>query len=412
MVYQSNAMKIFLRKSVLICTAFIFGFLTVLANIPLQFEFLDPIGKALKDFEMTDMVFSQLRPQQTIDTNIVLVNIAHLSRAEIGKQIEVLNKHEPKAIGIDAFFRKKKEFADDIPLIMAMSQTKNLVLVSDLEELNEKTLHWDSISNSHSQFNQFAINGFADVVTSSESFRTIRKVAPVHYYKDSLVLSFPTVLAQILDSAAVENYLARKNETELINWRGNYTKFFSLDAHEVLDEQFDLSFIKGKIVLLGFLGEHALGEPSLEDTFYTPMNPESAGRANPDMYGVTVHANTISMILNQDYINTTPWWVDAVIAFILVYMNVAIFIWIGDKYKLYYDLITKFLILGEVAVIFLVIILALLNFQLKINITVAVIALVFSGDLTELYIGSLRGMALNFGRKLGIDVDKYTHKGD
>lgn len=402
-------MNILTRKSVLICTLFIFLFLGLLSKIPVQFEskLLDPIGNALKDFELTDLVFSQLRDSQTIDTNIVLVNIAHLSRSEIGQQIDNLNKFQPKVIGIDAFFRSKKEFGEDIQLIMAMSQVENLVLVSDLENMNESHSCFDTMTTSHPQFNQFAINGFADVITDEESFRTVRQVTPVFCLSDSSVKSFPVVLAQTFDSNAVEHLLKRKNEREAINWRGNYTKFYSLDAYEALDPQADLSFIKGKIVIMGFMGERVLGEQSLEDTFYTPLNPQSAGRAFPDMYGVTVHANTVSMILKKDYINVTPDWVDFVIAFVLLYLNVALFIWIGDNYKLYYDLITKFLILAEVAILLGGVIFVLLYFQIRLNLTVGIVAIIFSGDLTELYIGSLRGLAIKGIKKSGIKLKNY-----
>jgi CHASE2 domain-containing sensor protein len=403
-------MKIFIRKSVLICTLFIFGFLYSLTHVPIKFDLLDPIGKALADFELTDLVFSQLRPEQTLDTNIVLVNIAHLSRAEIGQQIKVLNKYHPKVIGIDAFFRKKKAFEQDIQLIMALSQVENLVMVSDLEKLRDDASCFDSLSTSHPQFNQFAVNGFADVVTSEVSYRTIREVVPKHCLGDSSVISFPAVLAQTLDSSSVEDLLARNNDEESINWRGNYTKFYRLDAQQVLDDEGDFSFIEGKIVLMGFLGEHSLGEKSLEDTFYTPLNKQSAGRADPDMYGVTVHANTISMILKRDYIDTPPVWLDGLIAFILVYLNVAIFIWIGDKFKMYYDLITKVLILAEVAILFGMVIMILLYFQVKINLTVAIIAIIFSGDLTELYIGSLRDLALKWSKRFGFDLERFTTK--
>ena len=405
-------MKIFIRKSVLICTLFIFGFLAVLSRVPMQFELLDPIGKALQDFESTDIVFSQLRGEQTIDTNIVLVNIAHLSRSEIGQQINVLNKYHPKVIGIDAFFRKKKAFDEDIQLIMALSQVENLILVSDLEGSNEEGTCWDSMSITHPQFNQFAINGFADVTTDEVSYRTIRKIKPQWCYKDSAIISFPAMLAQTFDSSSVDVLIERNNDLEVINWKGNHTKFYTIDAHQLLNEEGDFSFIEGKIVIMGFLGERELGEKSLEDTFYTPMNPQSAGRADPDMYGVTVHANAVSMILNRDYIDYPPVWMDALIAFLLVYLNVAIFIWIGDKYKLYYDLITKILILFEVMLLFGSVMYILLFFQYKVNLTLAIIAIVFSGDLTELYIGSLRDLSLKWLKVIGIDLYKYQSKLD
>lgn len=400
-------MKLFFRKSVLICTIFIFGFLYLLAKIPMQFELLDPIGKALKDFELTDLVYSQLRDEQHLDTNIVLVNIAHLSRSEIGKQIDILNKYQPKVIGIDAFFRSKKEFKEDIQLIMALSQVENLVMVSDLEQPNDDATCFDSLGTSHPQFNQFAQNGFADVKTSEVSFRTIRQFTPSFCLQDSTYLSFPAKLAQLYDSSSVETLLTRKNELEVINWRGNYSKFYRLDAHQLLDDEGDFSFLKGKIVIMGFLGERELGEKSLEDTFFTPLNPQSAGRAYPDMYGATVHANVVSMILNKDYINQLPDWVMSLIAFILVYLNVALFIWVGDHHKVYYDLITKLLILIEVAILFGLVIFILLYFNIKINLTIAIIAIIFSGDLTELYIGSLKDLAIIWYKKIDLKLEQF-----
>ena len=407
-------MKVITRKSVLICTIFIFLFIGTLSKIPITFEskLLDPIGNALKDFELTDLVFSQLRTTQSIDTNIVLVNIGHLTRSEIGKQIEILNRYEPAVIGIDAFFRSKKEFAEDIQLIMSLSQVDNLVLVSDLENPNTTNTCFDTMSTSHPQFNQFAVNGFADVITDEESFRTIRQFSPQFCLADSSVLSFPTRLAQFFDSSSVEYLLQRNNEREAINWRGNFRQFYSLDTQELLDEAGDFSFIKGKIVIMGYMGERIIGEQSLEDTFYTPMNPQSAGRAFPDMYGVTVHANTVSMILDRDYINLLPDWADFIIAFILLYLNVAFFIWIGDHYKLYYDLITKILILVEIAILLGGVIFVLLYFQVRINLTIAIIAIILSGDLTELYIGSLRGILLRLLRKVGFKLKQYPELED
>ena len=67
----------------------------------------------------------------------------------------------------------------------------------------------------------------------------------------------------------------------------------------------DLSFIKDKIVLLGFMGIN-LNDKTFEDIFFTPLNERYAGKSFPDMYGVVIQANIISMILNKKYINTMP----------------------------------------------------------------------------------------------------------
>ena len=50
------------------------------------FTAFDPISQALKEFELTDIVFSKLRPEPVPDSRIVIVNIGP-SRRHIAQQI-------------------------------------------------------------------------------------------------------------------------------------------------------------------------------------------------------------------------------------------------------------------------------------------------------------------------------------
>ena len=393
-------MKQLLRLNTLICTLFIFLTVGILASIPAQFEVLDPVGKALADFEITDLVYSKIRSEQPSDTNIVLVNIASLNRKEIAKQIRTLNKFEPKIIAVDAFFRSKKEFEQDVPLLMSLADVDNLVMVSQVVDPNADATCFDSVQTSHPQFNQFATNGFANFKTgSSDGYRTVRSFVPLHCAEDSIELSFAAEVVRLYDTTAFQKLLDRDRELETINWLGNKRKFTRLDYNEVLDDHADLGFIKDKIVLLGYMGEY-LGHETLDDVFFTPLNPEAAGRSYPDMYGVTVHANIISMILRDNYINTSSQGLNILMAFILVYLNVALFLFIGEHYKVYFDLITKSIILAELAIVFFVSLYSLARFNVKIDLTIAFVGLVFSGDLTELYVGSLQHIGKNVWNKL------------
>ena len=216
-----------------------------------------------------------------------------------------------------------------------------MVLVSKLENPIESGNCFDSITYSHPQFSDESYSGFANFITSPAVYQTTREFAPEFCYKDTAVLSFTSEIARLYDPESLDYLMKRDNEVETINWRGHYNRFFSLDGPDLFDEETDLSFLKGKIVLMGFMGEREIGEKSLEDTFFTPMNEIPGGRSIPDMYGVTVHANILSMILDKDYIETIPMWLNIVIAVILVYLNVSLFLWVGYFYKPYYDIITK-----------------------------------------------------------------------
>src|SRR5688500_11797259 len=98
-------MKKFWLNCFLVCL-FVFGLMAGISKLTELdfFDALDPIGQALKDFELTDHVFSNLRPEPSVDDRVVLVNIGRLSRAAIAEQIRIISEYKPKIIGIDGFF--------------------------------------------------------------------------------------------------------------------------------------------------------------------------------------------------------------------------------------------------------------------------------------------------------------------
>jgi hypothetical protein len=83
---QKKIKKHFFRLDALIITANIFVLGYLLSMLPINYKFLDPMVNALRDFDIYDLYYSQLRSTPDADTNIVLVNIGNLSRAEIAHQ--------------------------------------------------------------------------------------------------------------------------------------------------------------------------------------------------------------------------------------------------------------------------------------------------------------------------------------
>src|SRR5436190_9497871 len=86
-------------------TVFVFFTMWALSEVT-QFKLFsafDPISTALGEFELTDYVFSKLRPSPVPDPRIVLVNIGP-SRRDIAQQIQIISQFKPKVIGIDSFF--------------------------------------------------------------------------------------------------------------------------------------------------------------------------------------------------------------------------------------------------------------------------------------------------------------------
>ena len=329
--------------------------------------------------------------------------------------LDIINKYEPKVVAIDAFFRKEKGPALDFPLAMALSQTKNLVLVNELVTTDDKKDVFDSLQYSNPMFNETSDNGFANVLSSAkgEGFRTVREFYPFQYLgsTDSLYPNFSTKIVELANPEAYECLKSRGYFKETINWTGNYRKFTAFDAHQVLGEIGDLSVMKDKIVILGYIGQQ-LGARDLVDIFYTPQNPRVAGRAYPDTYGVVVHANIVSMIMEKKYIHQTPEWLTMLILVVITYLNVALFLFIADRRKMYYDLITKSIQLLEIALFMGFIVILMLKFQIKIQLTFVIVAVALSGDLTELYAGSLRPITEKYLLKFGLINSKFENNSD
>src|SRR5690606_13240589 len=124
-------------------------------------------------------------------------------------------------------------------------------------------------------------------------------------------------------------------------------------------ENFTPETIKDKVVIFGYLGAE-LGDPSWTDRFYTPLNQVLAGKSNPDMFGVVIHANIVSMILHGEYINSMPDWGEILMGFVLCVLNMALFLKIMYRLPDWYDGITKLI---QVIEIFLFTVLMVLVFH-------------------------------------------------
>jgi len=375
----------FFHKRYLIMTALMFLVLGIFSLVPINCSFLDPLAKAIGDFDVYDIVYSKLRDEQKVDTNIVLVNLSNLSRSDIARRVNIINSFNPKVIGIDAIFQEEKEFSSDSLLSDAFSKCRNLVLVSKLDLYREDSDDYDTLINSIEIFNKYASNGFANLPNDDKvSFRTIREFKPVSKTNGTEVNAFGSQIVEIYNPAAFQFLKNRKKEIEKINYVGNYNKFYYLDAYQVLSDENDLSFIKDKIVLMGFMGL-SLNNKTFEDIYFTPLNERYAGKAFPDMYGVVIHANIISMILQENYIYIMPGWLSLVLAVIICYISSFIIFKLRQNYKDWFFTFSKlYILLISLLNLFMGVIL-LHHFNYKINLTLALAVIVLSGTIVDIY---------------------------
>jgi CHASE2 domain-containing sensor protein len=394
------------------------------------FNAFDPISQALTDFEMTDYAFSNLRPDPLVDERIVIVNIGNLPRRDVAQQINIIRQFKPRVIAIDGFYNCEGRLRDSIncPQLLdtlgnlmledAIKQAGNVVLVSKLMQKTKTSMDpnaidvYDSMEYSDIAFRLYAKNGFASLVTDppavyQEDVKQCRSFVPKYKVIDEDHYAFAVQMCMQYDPEKTKRFLARNKEEEFINYKGNvefqdirlktlsdeetattkYPQMFSaIDVDQLFGLEFDSSLFKDKIVIMGFLGAY-FGDPSWNDKYFTPLNKKVAGRANPDMFGVVVHANIASMILNEDYVDALSDWQKIAIAFISCFFTVALFIVMDRNIPAWFDTLSVTIQILQILTIsgLIVYFFAYFTFKLDLSITLGASALV--GPCYDIYKG-------------------------
>jgi len=412
-------------RDVILGTCFILGLMGVIASVSAfkVFDIFDPIGDAFADMEFTDIYFSQLLDDPIADTDVVLVNIGLESRMGIAMMIDSISQHDPAVIGVDSFFDfPKVETAEDtlgdIMLSEALGSVGNLVMVSKVL-YNFETDEFDSVHMSWPWFTYNADPAFANLDTDAETqadLKMCRSFVPQIQTADGEnQIAFGVKLASYLDSVKSQKFLDRGNELEVIKFRGNVldygatkfgNKYFALDVGDVFGSNYTPDIIKDKIVIFCFLGEYLGDRENFEDKFFTPLNEKYIGRAFPDMYGGVIHANIVSMILNEDYIFYLTEWQKWAVAIIMLFLNIMAFSWIYKKLPKWYDGITKVIQLIEFVGIIYIMVYFMDIFSMKLDLTYLLFAVALSGDGLEVFYGVVKNSLSKEGRKELFRVSK------
>lgn len=401
---------------VILGTVFIIALGAFLGNLSAfkVFDILDPIGEAFEDMEITDIYFSRLLDDPLADQNVVMVNVGLESRAGIAIMLDSISKYDPAVIGVDLFFDYMSEDTlGDFMLSEALGRVENLVMVNKLsQKFGNYSEEFDSLEMSHPLFLWNSQPAFANLITDAdvqEDLKSCRRFFPSMVTADGeRQVAFSVKLASYLDSAKAENFLNRGHEVEVINYRGNVPdfgatrfggKYTALDVWDVYGGNFVPEIIKDKVVIFCFLGEELGDRENFEDKFFTPLNETYIGRAFPDMYGGVIHANIVSMIINEDYIFYLSDLQKYIIAFIGLFLNIMVFSWVYKKLPKWYDGITKLIQLIELLGLVYLMIYALDLYSLKLDLTYLLLAVALSGDGLEVFYGVVKNIFTKEGRK-------------
>jgi CHASE2 domain-containing sensor protein len=388
-------------------TASIFGLVALIYFSPGNIEIFDPIQNALADFSFTDIVYAQWRRDDApVDENIILVNVGR-NRGEIASQTKILAAMEPKVIGIDPLLSSEKEPEVDLALIDAIQSAKSVVMaarLSDWKDDNKNPLFL-KLQPPHPKFQlpnvSYGHTSFTADEKNKNTAQTIRDFEPVYTVNDSLltkkdttISAFALEIAERWKPGTIKLIKERGEKKELINYRGSFNKFIQIDIEPgvSIDSAVAMygSLVKGKIVLLGFMGQPFDNPNDMRNKFYTPAAKEYVGKNPPDMYAIVLHANIVSMLTRGELITQMPDWLGYAMAVIVCYINMALFHWITIKLPSFAGGEMKVIQLIQAAILVLSAMQALnvFDYQIKLSLTLAIILL--SSDVMEIHESSVK----------------------
>jgi CHASE2 domain-containing sensor protein len=376
---REPALNTLLKESLLATTLVFIVFWILFLVISISFKPFNFVAKAIKDVNLTDFYFSGLQSSQA-DTNIVLVNIEDLGRKDIAALIDKIYQANPAVIGLDVFFSDNKDSIGDPLLYGSIRRAADkLVMAGSYDEENKV------FNNDYKTFTG-NLYGHANIMTNEDRTEVVRKFEPAYHVGDTTILSFSSLIARKYNQHAFDVLARRGKKTEYINYKGDKNTYRLLNHREIMkDSLADISFMKNKIVMIGFLGGKNKSTEDFNDIFYTPVNKHYYGRALPDMYGLVIHANIVSMVLEENYIWSMPGWLVFILSFIITFLHIVPFIYFYVNRHLWYHVFVKIGQLLSFSFILLIVFLIFKNTAVLISTKYILLPVILAADILYLY---------------------------
>lgn len=290
---------------------------------------LNPFSNNFEKFDPMRLAYGENSVK--IDSNIVLINLGEQNRDGIAHLLDEIVKYVPKVVAIDAFFIRPKDKFKDSLLESSLSKIPHLVLAAAINSDDHGRLKYDE---SYKSFSKYGESGFVQINFNKE-LNKAESFSPIISIDGKVRNSFSTTITKFFSPEAYNKLLKRKNSDERINFIGNHESFIVADLND--SSRINKKLIKDKIVIIGFLDVDPFGGiRTNEDVLRTPIGGSDA----PDMFGMVVQANIVSMILNSNYINEPPGIIELLLVFLILYANIVALALLHYKLSKWYNAIT------------------------------------------------------------------------
>lgn len=383
-----------------LATGLIFLLILIGSSFQINIKALNPLTRSLVDYEVTDIVFSKFKDRSIIDFDkrIIVVNTGKPDRQKIINALNILNKLDVGAIGIDILFDELKDKNLDKRLASVFAKTPNLVLASVLGAYDTEAQLFEPVNGCHAFFADSVETAYTNFVAKPD--RTIRLFSFSERTTERQEVAFALKLAEFYNPKLDPSLRQRENPVERINYKGNLESFVQYDLNQLIEHQEDLkSVFENKIVLMGYLGDDDWNL-SARDKFYTPLNDKIAVKSLPDMHGLIIHANILSMILDRSYITEVPNWINRLLEIIIVMLCVAIIRMDYISFKSTFWIIIRVLQIFVFILLFYLVAGVFYLFDIRLNLTIGIIGALMAWDAVDFYENMLQPWAVKNLKKI------------
>ena len=254
-----------------------------------------------------------------VDTSIVLINFGIMQRDGIAVLIERLAEENCAAIGVDAlFFGPAKYPSDDSALVYALKKAGNVVLGCRLHQpwtvpSSRGQMGFDSVALPMPYFKEVASLAYLNLPTHGTG--AIKGNTDIMYSSTVNGLEYKSLSLSMAEAMSAPAALlvaqSKKGKALPLPYYRGHKGYRLLEAEEVMGSTKPLN-LKGKVVLIGFLG-NPFDLTDQTDKFITPLN-EDFGSIAPtaDMFGLAIHANAVEALLRGQVfqsLHISGWWV-------------------------------------------------------------------------------------------------------
>ena len=281
-------------------------------------EMFVPFQKKV-DFRVTDIynMMAEEQSEREMSENVVVVGIDSLNREQVLTLIDTILLYEPIAIGLDIYFSIDK--ADNTALMHTVENTPNMVNIIMVEHDKDR-IHYipDTLSFFYRSLTTVPHSGFANLDVD-HSWTVVRTFLP--YVCTSAGDTIPNIaleLAKIADPEKAQEAVRRGRSEEIIDFTHSVIDTISAErlANPDVAER-----MRGKVVLIGVLKDP-------KDTYLTPLSEPAPG--------VLIHAYATQTILQGQYIETRPEWINWTVAVCLCLILICLLLWANESEKIGY----------------------------------------------------------------------------